>query len=885
MLPLLAVLIVAGVLIARTAMAGESSGNTLGQATANVIGNSIFIILNNVVMWMTKMFASLTGIFISLLVVVAQYNTFLNAPVVQQGWPIVRDLMNMAFIIALLIISAGTVLRLQNYRYNRLLGKLIIMALLVNFSKFIAVFLLQFAQVVMLTFVNAFRDIAMGNFSSMFGLDAVLNFSNEKIAEGIASTSAQTTAGVFITLVAGLAMMIIAFVVMLAITVVLFVRIVALWLLIVLSPIAYALRILPNTEKYASQWWSEFGKYVVVGPVLAFFLWISLALVSNISSCSSATSATDTTDCVSTPLSGDKQTSAALEQANTDTKPLRESFVSEILTMNRMMSFIVGIIFLMFGLNYAQKSGGAGGAWAGRVAEKGFSAGRTLTGLNAIRDRTIAPIQGYLKERQKRNQAEVSRRTTGFTKLADQVESRTIGTAGRATRAAIEGAGSGAKQVIAQTGGLAGKAVSGSVRLARGQITREEALRGAKRAIRKAGGEIIGQHGIAGGAAMGFRQGSEGERVRRSEIQKAKNAKLRFEDEIGRYGDMSPEARRLVMEHGSEAERYAAGVVAMEKGEIDPEKRPEDKALAEGIGKTILGMVNSAEEFNKAVDGLSRKAREAMFGGMQAGYFQGGKRDILAQAGFIDEAFTKRTLPLIGRREMNQQAADDFIGRNEKKMAALLEKSFLSLATLGNKSSLRKINGLYTVDDETVIKGTKDKQFAEAYNATMHQVMDDIYTKHNSLGVKGKNNDLNTDEGKEHERQSRYRALGARGADDSLKDAYRNLEDPAEKANAERFVRTEGKYLDKLNYETLKTSAPDMAELVLENMSRGALRTIFEKVPKTVEDILRDIRDKVDDTTLHIDVRKAYAAKINATVRDEILGGLQDYIDIDSLKP
>lgn len=373
----------------------------------NALGNAIFLILSTIVWALTKLLASLTGLFVSLMVSVARYNVFLNAPVVKIGWPIVRDLMNMMFIIALLVISAGTVLRLQNYRYNRLLGKLIIMALLVNFSKFIAVFLLQFAQVVMLTFVNAFRDIAFGNFTHMFGLDSVLTLTaqNNPFQDN-------GTFSVFVTLVASLALMLVAFVVMLAITVMLFVRIIALWFLIILSPVAYALRVLPNTERYASQWWAEFTKYAVLGPVLAFFLWISLALVgSSNTNCQGAQDPLSRADCnVGTSLSQNKQ----------DTQALSSDFVNQLLDMNQLITFIIGIIFLMLGLQYATKAGTAGASFASRVSQAGFGAAATVTGLNAIRDRAVTPVQGWIKNRQGAQRAAIQERTESLEAAGDR---------------------------------------------------------------------------------------------------------------------------------------------------------------------------------------------------------------------------------------------------------------------------------------------------------------------------------------------------------------------------------------------------------------------------------------------------------------------------------
>lgn len=407
------VFVVLGLAVSHQAFAQEPKN--LLQAATNPIGNAIFLFLNTIIWAITKLVSVLTYVFISILIVVARYNTFLNAPVVVSGWPIVRDLMNMMFIIALIIIAAGTVLRLQNYRYNRLLGKLIIMAFLVNFSKFIAVFLLQFAQVVMLTFVNAFREAAFGNFSSMFGLDSVFAFS----VKGTFSTSIVNNLGgfsIFISMLAGLVMMIVAFVVTLSMTVMLFVRIIALWLLIIMSPIAFALRILPNTEKYASQWWSEFTKYAVLGPVLAFFLWLALAVVAATPTCTQA-------GC-NNPLGSDPAVRADLGTVDNDSANLRGDLVTKLLGVDKMVTFVVSIIFLMMGLQYAQKSGAAGAAFAGKVAENGFGFAKAVTGYNAIKDRTVAPIQGWLKNRQAARQSAIQERTESVEAAGDRVKAR-----------------------------------------------------------------------------------------------------------------------------------------------------------------------------------------------------------------------------------------------------------------------------------------------------------------------------------------------------------------------------------------------------------------------------------------------------------------------------
>src|SRR3989344_2790427 len=65
---------------------------------------------------------------------VFSFQKFVSVPIVQIGWTISRDLANMAFILIMLLIAFGTVLRLEQYSVKKLIPKLVVAALLINFS-------------------------------------------------------------------------------------------------------------------------------------------------------------------------------------------------------------------------------------------------------------------------------------------------------------------------------------------------------------------------------------------------------------------------------------------------------------------------------------------------------------------------------------------------------------------------------------------------------------------------------------------------------------------------------------------------------------------------------------------------------------------------------
>lgn len=200
---------------------------------------------------------------------------FVNVSGVQTGWRLVRDICNIFFSVILIIIALANVLKIEAYSWKKLMPTFIIVAILINFSKTIAGFFTDFATVTMATFGGGFGGSMAAGLIGAFGLPSLTD------VIGVTSISDANESG-FGSLVAAylLAMMMTNMfaVIITAYTVILIFRIVMLWFLIVMSPLAYIARILPQTKEYSSKWWKMFGNYVAVGPLMVFFLWLSLTL-------------------------------------------------------------------------------------------------------------------------------------------------------------------------------------------------------------------------------------------------------------------------------------------------------------------------------------------------------------------------------------------------------------------------------------------------------------------------------------------------------------------------------------------------------------------------------------------------------------------------------
>ncbi|HNX58381.1 MAG TPA: hypothetical protein PKK43_04740, partial [Spirochaetota bacterium] len=173
------------------------------------------------------------------LMLIASYQNFIGSPAVVQGWVIVRDVCNMFFVVVLLIIAFGTILHLENYSYKKWLPKLILMAVLINFSKTICGLLIDVAQVVMLSFVNAFKDVGAANLLDILGISDIVTFAKNTDTK----MEFWTVIGAYIL---GLLYVVISIVVIAAMTAMLAVRLVMIWIYVVLSPLAYLLSAFPG---------------------------------------------------------------------------------------------------------------------------------------------------------------------------------------------------------------------------------------------------------------------------------------------------------------------------------------------------------------------------------------------------------------------------------------------------------------------------------------------------------------------------------------------------------------------------------------------------------------------------------------------------------------
>lgn len=297
---------------------------------------------------------------IQILVKVASYNGFITSIPVNNGWTIVRDLCNMFVILFLLIIAFCTILQVEQYSAKRMLAKLLIAAVLINFSKMIFGLLIDFSQVIMLTFISGFAANGAAQFVSIFQIDHYLSL--EKCDAGGENINTTILLGAF----AGTIAMVITTICVVVLLAILIMRVVFIWISIIFSPIYFLLRGSPFGGSYASQIFTDFSKQLITGPVLAFFIWLALV-----------TGAQGRLDL----LSLEKKNLLGTTSVNdVNAKKIGEATTTcggtSLFTDGAFQNYLVVIALLMGGLMAAQKAGGAGAGMAG----KGLGWAKTAAG-------------------------------------------------------------------------------------------------------------------------------------------------------------------------------------------------------------------------------------------------------------------------------------------------------------------------------------------------------------------------------------------------------------------------------------------------------------------------------------------------------------------------
>src|SRR3989344_129723 len=232
-------------------------------------------------------------------------------------WTIMRDLANIGIIGGLVAAAFGTILNLSKINAKTLLARLIIAALLVNFSYFFAAAMIDVSNFTAgiiykttisknctdlggCTITNRFMQVS--NFQALAGNSFLENSKTPEALGGAALAGAGYAAVGPVGAVAVIAtadflnkfgantinlVFNLMFIVFLCVTIYVFLsaislllgRFVALVLLIVASPLGIAGLAVPGLQKYAQEWWSALASQALFAPIYFLLVGISLMIL------------------------------------------------------------------------------------------------------------------------------------------------------------------------------------------------------------------------------------------------------------------------------------------------------------------------------------------------------------------------------------------------------------------------------------------------------------------------------------------------------------------------------------------------------------------------------------------------------------------------------
>lgn len=342
--------------ISQTTSSNEQGAGTTPAALFEFLRKVIAYIVLLLTSFIYFIFSAiLVPVIIALIGIHPYRDEFVNF--IYPGWVIIRNISNIFFIIALLWVGLRTIFQLEDSSKSRsFIIRLILMALLVNFSLVIGQAIVGIADTVQAQFLPENSKVveALGHklmvdpiVTFRGGSDGYTDVSGNITTEALASDLPKA----IVLLVLAVA----AFFAFVALIAFMVVRLVALWLLYMVSPLAYVGGLLPPTKSMAEKWWPEFIKYAFAVPIMAFFL--------NITALMAVTIAPTTGQSVATGNSG--QVLGGL----LNTGDIASEYVSFAVTT---LSHFVVLVFLFAGMQFALKFGGYGAKQIVGAAQNGF---------------------------------------------------------------------------------------------------------------------------------------------------------------------------------------------------------------------------------------------------------------------------------------------------------------------------------------------------------------------------------------------------------------------------------------------------------------------------------------------------------------------------------
>lgn len=205
-------------------------------------------------------------------IILSQDPNVIEPEVIKNSWEIFRNFVNMFFILILIIMAFGTIFDVHNYTFKDLFVKFLVIALLINFSFAIGVYVIKIGNGLSGVFLETVSDVGT-RFDPIERLHESLGLKIFSSVTAVAGFQLRT----IINLLGQVVLALITFGALLAAAIFVIIRIPILWFLLILSPFAWFGMLLPSIKKETwDKWLSIFISWTFFLPLYLFFVMMAI---------------------------------------------------------------------------------------------------------------------------------------------------------------------------------------------------------------------------------------------------------------------------------------------------------------------------------------------------------------------------------------------------------------------------------------------------------------------------------------------------------------------------------------------------------------------------------------------------------------------------------
>jgi len=195
-------------------------------------------------------------------------------------WSVIRDICNLAFIFGFIYVGIRTIIDPDSANTKRFLSRIIIGALLINFSLFFVKIIVDFSNFTALQIYSAMMQGSSTKISEVvFNILGVVTLFTVVDPDILANATGGKS--LWFYLFGSFFLLITAFV-FFAGAILFIIRFVSLIFIMIASPVLFAATIFPQTEKYASDLWKKLMNYAIFAPAYLLLMLISITVLQSL---------------------------------------------------------------------------------------------------------------------------------------------------------------------------------------------------------------------------------------------------------------------------------------------------------------------------------------------------------------------------------------------------------------------------------------------------------------------------------------------------------------------------------------------------------------------------------------------------------------------------